>query len=127
MEEKMKYTIANVSCGKDSLAMVEEHIKRGRQLDEVVMYDTGMEFQAIYDTWAKLTARLDEIGIKHTVLYPAYPFRWDMLERLVTRRDGSGTYRGYGWCGAAAAGERRPKQARWTSMRKAKTRLCWWE
>lgn len=95
----MKYTIANVSCGKDSLAMVEEHIKRGRQLDEVVMYDTGMEFQAIYDTWAKLTARLDEIGIKHTVLYPAYPFRWDMLERLVTRRDGSGTYRGYGWCG----------------------------
>ena len=46
----MKYTIANVSCGKDSLAMVEEHIKRGRQLDEVVMYDTGMEFQAIYDT-----------------------------------------------------------------------------
>lgn len=85
----MKYTIANVSCGKDSLAMVEEHIKRGRQLDEVVMYDTGMEFQAIYDTWAKLTARLDEIGIKHTVLYPAYPFRWDMLERLVTRRDGS--------------------------------------
>lgn len=92
----MKYTIANVSCGKDSLAMVEEHIKRGRQLDEVVMYDTGMEFQAIYDTWAKLTARLDEIGIKHTVLYPAYPFRWDMLERLVTRRDGSGTYRGYG-------------------------------
>lgn len=89
----MKYTIANVSCGKDSLAMVEEHIKRGRQLDEVVMYDTGMEFQAIYDTWAKLTARLDEIGIKHTVLYPAYPFRWDMLERLVTRRDGSGTYR----------------------------------
>lgn len=95
----MKYTIANVSCGKDSLAMVEEHIKRGRQLDEVVMYDTGMEFQAIYDTWAKLTARLDEIGIKHTVLCPAYPFRWDMLERLVTRRDGSGTYRGYGWCG----------------------------
>ena len=70
MEEKMKYTIANVSCGKDSLAMVEEHIKRGRQLDEVVMYDTGMEFQAIYDTWAKLTARLDEIGIKHTVLCP---------------------------------------------------------
>lgn len=44
----MKY-IASCSFGKDSLAMVLMLIERGLPLDEVVFYDTGMEFQAIYD------------------------------------------------------------------------------
>ena len=43
-----QYTIASVSCGKDSLVIPHEYIKRGLRLDEVMMYDTGMEFQAIY-------------------------------------------------------------------------------
>lgn len=95
----MDYVIANVSCGKDSLAMVLNHISRGRKLDEVVMYDTGVEFGAIYDTWDKLTEYLDTIGIRHTVLYPKTPFLYDMTERLVNNRDGSGTHPGYSWCG----------------------------
>lgn len=94
----MKYVIANVSCGKDSLEMVENHIERGRKLDEVVMYDTGMEFQAIYDTWDRLTARLDLVGIKHTVLRPENPMIWDMLERPVVSAQ-NGAHNGYGWCG----------------------------
>ena len=45
----MKY-YASVSFGKDSLAMLFMLIEKGYQLDEVVFYDTGMEFQAIYNT-----------------------------------------------------------------------------
>ena len=44
----MKY-YASVSFGKDSLAMLFMLIEKGYQLDEVVFYDTGMEFQAIYN------------------------------------------------------------------------------
>lgn len=39
---------ASVSFGKDSLAMLFMLIEKGYPLDEVVFYDTGMEFQAIY-------------------------------------------------------------------------------
>jgi 3'-phosphoadenosine 5'-phosphosulfate sulfotransferase (PAPS reductase)/FAD synthetase len=39
--------IASVSFGKDSLAMVLLILERGLPLDEVVFYDTGMEFKAI--------------------------------------------------------------------------------
>ena len=42
--------IASVSFGKDSLAMLLMLIEKRYKLDEVVFYDTGMEFQAIYDT-----------------------------------------------------------------------------
>ena len=40
--------IASVSFGKDSLAMLLKLIEEKWPLDEVVFYDTGMEFQAIY-------------------------------------------------------------------------------
>ena len=46
--------IASVSFGKDSLAMLLLLIEKNYQLDEVVFYDTGMEFQAIYDTRNKI-------------------------------------------------------------------------
>ena len=46
----MKY-IASVSFGKDSLAMLLIILNNPKKypLDEVVFYDTGMEFKAIYD------------------------------------------------------------------------------
>lgn len=43
----MKRCIASVSRGKDGLAMLHGPIERGMPLDEVVFYDTGMEFDAI--------------------------------------------------------------------------------
>lgn len=46
----MNKYIASVSWGKDSLCMLLGLIERGRPLDEVVFYDTSMEFRAIYDT-----------------------------------------------------------------------------
>ena len=93
-----QYTIASVSCGKDSLVIPHEYIKRGLRLDEVMMYDTGMEFQAIYDEWASLVKILDENGIKHTVLKPEYEFCWQMFERPVNQGK-ENEHLGYSWCG----------------------------
>ena len=41
--------IASVSFGKDSLAMLLMLIEKQYPLDEVMFYDTGMEFNAIYN------------------------------------------------------------------------------
>lgn len=76
----MKY-IASCSFGKDSLAMVLMLIERGLPLDEVVFYDTGMEFQAIYDLRDDMLPIFQQHGIKYTTLYPDNPFLYDMLER----------------------------------------------
>ena len=66
----MKY-IASCSFGKDSLAMVLMLIERGLPLDEVVFYDTGMEFQAIYDLRDAMLPIFQQHGIKYTTLGPA--------------------------------------------------------
>ena len=70
-------------------------IERGLPLDEVVFYDTGMEFQAIYDLRDAMLPIFQQHGIKYTTLYPDNPFLYDMLERPVKGRE----RRGYGWCG----------------------------
>ena len=90
----MKY-IASCSFGKDSLAMVLMLIERDLPLDEVAFYDTGMEFQAIYDLRDAMLPIFQRHGIKYTTLYPDNPFLYDMLERPVKGRE----RRGYGWCG----------------------------
>ena len=71
--------IASVSFGKDSLAMLLRLLEESAPLDEVVFYDTGMEFQAIYDTRDAVLPMLNRAGIKYTELHP----------------DNTG----YGWCG----------------------------
>lgn len=94
------YCIASCSMGKDSLAMVLRLIETGSQLDEVVFYDTGMEFQAIYDVRDRLSPLLAENGIKYTELKPKRPFMYDMIERQKKKRTGEIVY-GDGWCGGA--------------------------
>lgn len=63
----MKY-IASVSFGKDSLAMLLKLIELKKPLDEVVFYDTGMEFKATYSIRDKVKKILDSKGIKYTEL-----------------------------------------------------------
>lgn len=58
----MKWHIASVSWGKDSLAMLLMLIAKGYPLNEVVFYDTGMEFEAIYHTRDQMLPRLDSWG-----------------------------------------------------------------
>lgn len=90
--------IAMCSCGKDSLAMVLKLIETGLPLDEVVFYDTGMEFDAIYRIWNQLLILLKSKNIKATVLKPSIPFEEKAFDILVKER-GGGTHRGYSWCG----------------------------
>ena len=96
----MSYYIASCSFGKDSLAMVLRLIEENKPLDEVVFYDTGMEFQAIYDVRDKLLPLLAGKGIKYAELKPDRPFMYDMLERPKTKRTGEKVC-GDGWCGGA--------------------------
>lgn len=93
----MKY-IASVSFGKDSLAMLLLILSRGEPLDEVIFYDTGMEFQAIYDIRDRIVPTLKENGIKYTELKPKQSFEYTMFNKLVRHRNGTCS-KGYSWCG----------------------------
>jgi len=46
---KKKYYVAAWSGGKDSTYMVDELLRRGDNLDEIVFCDTGYEFKIMYD------------------------------------------------------------------------------
>lgn len=93
----MKY-IASVSFGKDSLAMLLMLIEKNCKLDEVIFYDTGMEFKAIYEIRDEINKLLEKVGIKYTELKPKEPFLYKMLEKEVHKRDKTIQY-GYGLCG----------------------------
>ena len=91
--------IASVSWGKDSLAMLIYILENHLPLDEVVFYDTGMEFQAIYNNRDKMLDYLKRRGIKYTELKPDKSFLYTMFEQPHKgRKDGIIRY-GYGWCG----------------------------
>lgn len=93
----MKY-VASVSFGKDSLAMLLKLIEDKRPLDEVVFYDTGMEFECIYTIRDKVKQILDENNIKYIELKPKESFEYTMFEKPVKKRDGTRS-KGYSWCG----------------------------
>lgn len=93
--------LASVSFGKDSLAMVLLIIEKGLPLDEVVFYDTGMEFQAIYDTRDRVLPILAAHGVEYTELHPPRPFVFDMLDKPVNSKQ-NGLHYGYSWCGGCA-------------------------
>jgi len=92
-----KKHIASVSFGKDSLAMLLILIANRKPLDEVVFYNTGKEFKAIYDTRDKILPLLEEKGIKYTELYPDMPFDYMAFEKPVNGKNG--VHLGYSWCG----------------------------
>lgn len=96
----MKKRIASCSFGKDSLAMVLLLIEKNEPLDEVVFYDTGMEFQAIYNIRDRMLPVFEQHGVRYTELKPERPFLMDMLAREHRKRTGEWQY-GYGWCGGA--------------------------
>lgn len=91
-------TQAHVSFGKDSLAMLLMLIADRVPLDEVVFFDTGMEFDAIYKMRDKILPILKENNIKYTELKPSKPFIEYMLGHKHYTRKGELKI-GYGWCG----------------------------
>ena len=74
----MRY-IVSISFGKDSLAMLLLLIENRYDLDEVIFYDTGMEFQAIYDIRDIIKGLLKKLNIKYTELKPMERFEYKML------------------------------------------------
>lgn len=95
----MKY-IASLSGGKDSVAMVLGLIEKHYPLDEVVYFDNGMDFNAIYNViYKQIKPILDENNIKLVVLHPKNQFLYDMFERPVKYRNKDGYHYGYLWCG----------------------------
>ena len=93
----MKY-FASISFGKDSLAMLLRLIEENKPLDEVVFYDTGMEFECIYNLRNKMLPLLEAHNIKYTELKPKQTFLYTMFEKPVKKRNGT-TGKGYSWCG----------------------------
>ena len=108
--EVMKY-VASVSFGKDSLAMLLKIIEEDYKLDEVIFYDTSVEFKAIYDIRDKIKKILKKKKIKYTELKPKIPFLEKMLIKEVHKRDGN-IQIGYGLCGG---------KCRWGTTDKSKT------
>lgn len=73
-------------------------IKNKLPLDEVVFYDTGMEFKAIYNIRDKVKLWLNEIGIKYTELKPTMDFK-DKMYNYPHHSIKGDLKQGYGWCG----------------------------
>ena len=107
------YHIASVSFGKDSLAMLLLILNHPTQypLDEVVFFDWGMEFQAIYNNRDKIAPLLESKGIKFTELRYETSFMYNFCERPVKKKNGEQQL-GYSWCGGLA---------RWGTDRKEST------
>lgn len=103
--------IASVSFGKDSLAMLLRLIEEKKPLDEVVFYDTGMEFQAIYNIKDRIKTLLASKGIKFTELKPKCNFCYKMFD-LVVNKGKPNEHKGYSWCGG---------RCRWGTTEKLQT------
>ena len=97
--------IVQLSGGKDSAAMLMRLIELHENgdleydIDEAVFFDTGMEFQAVYNEIEYLKKVCNTYGVKFTTLYPKTPFEYGMFSvPHKGKHDGIIRY-GYGWCG----------------------------
>lgn len=81
----VKY-IASCSFGKDSLAMVLLLLEKKYPLDEVIFFDTGMEFRAIYNNSIKLSTILSNNNIKFSILKSKYSFEYNAFQREIHKK-----------------------------------------
>lgn len=106
MREMRKVFIASWSGGKDSTYMVDELLRRGDPLDEVVFCDTGWEFPEMYDYIEKCKAYWEQkYSLKVTLLnWKTDHTIQNYMTKKVTRGDNEGKMRGFpnpinvGWC-----------------------------
>ena len=73
-------------------------IKNKLPLDEVVFYNTGKEFDCIYEIRDKVKIWLNKISVKYTELNPTMDFEDKMYNYPHLSRKGE-IKPGYGWCG----------------------------
>lgn len=105
------------SGGKDSTAMLHMMLERGEDVTEIVWFDTGWEFPAMYEHVGKVE---QNIGRAVTRLYPNKPFDYWLMDREVIARTGEHKgqlhRKGYGW---ASLGRR------WCTAKKRDTFATW--
>ena len=79
-------------------------IEKRYPLDEVIFYDTEMEFDSIYHNRDRIKEILTEKCIKFTELHSKYSFLFDMFIRPVKYRNPENKpypiHYGYEWCGS---------------------------
>lgn len=85
------------SGGKDSTFLLLELIRRKWPLDEVVFFDTGWEFPAMYEHIEKIKKICRECGLKFVTLHPTKGFDHLMFDHAIR-----GGKVGYSWCGGNA-------------------------
>lgn len=95
--------VASCSFGKDSLAMLLKLIELNYVIDEVIFFDTGMEFQSIYNNRDKIVDLLRSKNIKYTEIKDEEGFYYKMLVKPVKYKNSNDKpypyHYGYGWCG----------------------------
>lgn len=83
--------------------MVLRILEENLPLDEVIFFDTGMEFDSIYRNRDKMRTLLQERNVKYTELSSNNHFLYDMFVRPVKYRNPESKsypyHYGYGWCG----------------------------
>ena len=78
---KPEYHIVSFSGGKDSTALLLGMIDRNMRIDEVINFDTGLEFPYMYDHIDKIKEILREKNIKYTCFKSELGFEYYLLER----------------------------------------------
>ena len=106
-----KYYVANVSGGKDSMAMFLLLYRKGYPINEVVFFDTGWEFDCIYENLRSIEYMCYLSNIRFSVLHPAQSFEYLAFEYPHKNRAGQ-TVIGYSWCGG---------RCRWGTTQKTTT------
>ena len=92
-KEKKKVYIVSFSGGKDSTAMLLLLLKKGYPIDEIIMCDTGMEFDDMYKHIEKVKR---SINIPITILKSEKSFEYYMFDHVKTKGKNKGS-KGYSW------------------------------
>lgn len=108
--------IVQFSGGKDSTAMINKMLEMDIQIDEVVFFDGGWEFDSVYKNIDTYNDKMAHLGIPFTILKPSKDFDWFAFEKEVHHKNGT-VSNGYSWCGG---------MCRWgtTEKLKALERYC---
>lgn len=90
---KDKKYIVSFSGGKDSTAMLLLLIEKGYPIDEIIMCDTGKEFDDMYKHIDKVKSIID---MPITILKSEKSFEYYMFDHIKTKGKNKGT-KGYSW------------------------------
>lgn len=93
---KPEYHIVSFSGGKDSTALLLGMIDRNMRIDEVINFDTGLEFPSMYDHIDKIKEILREKNIRYTSFKSELGFEYYLLERERYLKSNVPVY-GWGW------------------------------